>query len=332
MSQPDTPTPKNPFEPADPLTPAADAGAGGPELDPAGTVPADLPKPQEPLLPPAAPDAGNAPLPPAAPGTPTPPAAPEGARPAPEYGEYAPEGWSWDPETGTAGTGGSGEAQQPGAASPTGNAPVAKTLPNVPHNLGVGSRPAGPRNRRGPAPQAPAASGSAPQRPAAAPGAPAPYVQQQPMPAPPVGGYAPMAPGQFGPEAPRKRTGDRITTAILLAVGAIANFFFAQMFFALEPTFAQLFEMYGLGEFTAPAAIGALSTVGAITMLSLWALALVGSLLLIRAGKPSWYVPVIAAVLSVIALFIILGLATQSVPELFTAIQEMGVILPSVAP
>ena len=124
-----------------------------------------------------------------------------------------------------------------------------------------------------------------------------------------------MAPGQFGPEAPRKRTGDRITTAILLAVGAIANFFFAQMFFALEPTFAQLFEMYGLGELTAPAAIGALSTVGAITMLSLWALALVGSLLLIRAGKPSWYVPVIAAVLSVIALFIILGLATQSVPR-----------------
>ena len=350
MSNQDTPSPENRFEPRDPMSSRAEGVDGGPELAP-GTAPeaapvtpeptapaspepaASLtPEPVEPLLPPPAPNADQAPLPPQVatpPERPAPSPAPEDARPAPEFGEYAPEGWSWDPETGTEGTGGSAAAPGTIGAGATGSAPVSPTLPNVPHNLGVGARPTSGRGRRGPAPAAPSEQ---PKQPAASGNRPAPYVQQQQTPAPPPGGYAPLAPGQFGPPQQPKRRGDRIATAILLAFGALANFFFAQMFFALESTFAQLYEIYELGEFTAPASVGTLSIVGAISMLSLWALALVGSLLLIRAGKPSWFVPLIAGVLSIVLLFVLLGVAVQAVPELFTAIQEIGVVLPSVAP
>ncbi|XPP26659.1 MAG: DUF6264 family protein [Leucobacter sp.] len=52
----------------------------------------------------------------------------EAAKPAPEYGEYAPEGWSWSPDDGKPAS----EASTPAAAPARSG-----QLPGIPHNLGV---------------------------------------------------------------------------------------------------------------------------------------------------------------------------------------------------
>lgn len=237
------------------------------------------------------------------------PAAPEPApteRPRPAFGEYAPEGWAWQPPTAAdtpgqdpaaaaasphtqpAGTaapqfgsnlpGGAPSAQPPGAANAR-----PRTVAGVPHNLGVGQ-----------------------QRPGT----------QQPF-TPPANVQGPTS-DQTPPVAPvKKRRGDRIATIVLLVLGALGALNFAAALLILPQTFALMAEAFEIADWTAPASLATIGTVGVFVVLGLYAVVLIYSVQRMRRGKLAFLVPLIGGVIALIVVLVIMGIATSQAPELF---------------
>lgn len=219
----------------------------------------------------------------------------EKKRPKPEYGEYAPEGWV-SPVTGEP------VAPSPSTepAAPTesvaGQTQLAHTqstgkstassgrLDGVPHNLGVSK-----------ATQAQETASETPQHP---------------------------KPNSVS--ARMNRPADRIATVMLLAFGAYGALNSASAFMNLQQVFEQIFAVYDLGTFTAPEWFGALSTIGWISQLAVWAITLILSIQLMRRKRMAFYIPLVGAVIAFLITLVLMMIALSAAPELVTYVSEHG--------
>ena len=247
-------------------------------------------------------------------------------RPRPQYGEYA------EPEAGTpespAQPGGdptdSAATTPPPAvdASPVG-APVAvplpvpgplstsNRLPGVPHNLGV----------RGDGASAPA---RAPQ-----PGEP----YRAADPAPPSGQAnttnASTASASTTPAADQAapapaRGADRIITVALLALGGYFALSMALSLSQFPTEFAKIAGDLGLTDFTAAPQVRVIGTVGAILVLSIYALVLIFSIRRLRARKLTFWAPLAAGVLAWVIFFVLFGVGLSQSPELWQELMQVA--------
>lgn len=236
------------------------------------------------------------------------------AKPAPkrpQYGEMAPEGWV-NPVTGEPAVAAEAAAEATtvlsSASGPTSTAtPTSKSdtssLSGVPHNLGVSTH--------APAKTASSHHGQPPAQNSSNADAPAAEVTtSQPE-------------KTRGAKQPPRR--DRIFTIILLAFGALGALNLGDAFMQLSQSAAQLYALYDIGTFTAPEWLGTASTIGWISMLSIWAVSLILSIQLIQRGKLSFYIPLAGAVLSFIVLIVIMSIVVvNGMPELMTYVQTNG--------
>lgn len=241
-------------------------------------------------------------------------------RPQPEYGEYA-EGF--DPES-TAETGSGnltdnsdstpGNTGYEGAHEVDPGTPA--QLTGVPHNLGIGvqqihSYPES--SPQAPVSDAPRTDNLEDSRTSGAPTVISPYQQQnqqnQPPPAPAI------AEGQAKP-----LRADRIFTIVLLGLGALGALNMGASAMNLRGSLVMIARAVDIEPSTFPSSLSVLSAVGAITVLSVYAVTLLFSVYRIRAKKPAFWVPIVGAVLAFISLSIIVGVAVSQIPGLAESI------------
>lgn len=236
-------------------------------------------------------------------------------RPRPQYGEYAPD---YDPDAATTGSGDSPEAT-PTAES--GSQAVPPQLDGVPHNLGISS---------GGGSSVPTASPATPQQPVSGNDVPrgAPTAGPPPGYTPPphdVGVHqhagSPATPQPFG-QAPRSgaatRTGDRIFTIVLLAIGALGAINLGLSMRSLGTQLHIIADAAGLDGFVVPPSMIVLQNVGAITVLTVYAITLLWSIQRMRAKKLAFWVPLAGGVLAFIVTMVISLIAVFMVPDLIT--------------
>lgn len=234
-------------------------------------------------------------------------------RPRPQYGEYAaiplPSEQSEQTTTHASGetvdaTQGNAEAELAasfGEASPAQSvdrAPSASyggprqstpgPIPGVPHNLGAG-------NDRQPFDQARASE---------------PQFAQQPN----TPSHVPAT------EQPKPKGADRIVTIILLVIGGYSALSLAFTLMQLPMEFARIADALQLENYSAPASLGVLGTVGAVLVLALFAFVVIFSLRRLRARKMTFWVPLVAGVVSWIIFFIVFFVGVGQSPELWNAL------------
>ncbi|QBE48333.1 DUF6264 family protein [Leucobacter triazinivorans] len=224
------------------------------------------------------------------------------ARPAPAYGELAPEGWEWKPPADPASDAPAGVSAAAATGSPSpGSSPIA----GVPHNLGAGGSAAAPNST-------PASVPAAAQRGA---GEPAPYRAAEPQPAP-----APAPAPQ--PGAPKPRLADRVITIILLVIGAFGALNSAASFFSLESQLRLTANMIGIESPEVAPWVGTLGLVSGLAMLLLYAVTLIFSIQRMRARKIAFWVPLAAGAAAVIIALIIPMIAMGGAPEIMQQIEN----------
>ena len=190
----------------------------------------------------------------AAEGVPTPPPAPRDERPRPQYGEYAPEGWTWQP---------------PPGETTSDPAPQMAT-------------PAPPRAERAPS----AASVDRSMRP--------------------------------------ERPADRAVTILLLVVGVLGVWLSIGVLQALPDSMQLLHTQEGIDPYTPGPEIPGLILIGSIVQVVIWVVAAVGSIALIRARRPSFWLPLAGGVLAAIALFVCTAIALSGDPALIEQLTTTG--------
>ena len=272
-------------------------------------------------------------------------------RPRPQYGEYAPEGWSWTPPSDE---GSSASAAPPsageGSATPTAGGAQPARVNGVPHNLGAGAakpaRGAGKaskRSSRSGQSAAPTADGTDTSRRETRAGQPEPEraTPEQaaahtprkyrddaappatrptapPAAAPATPRYEPSAAG-----APRVRTGDRVVTIILLAIGAFGAFNMSSSMFNLGPQLSMSASLVGADGATPPGWAGTVGTITGLFVLLVWALNLLFSIQRMRAGKRAFWVPLAAAGIAMVPAIIVLTAAMLQTPEIVEQLTAM---------
>lgn len=270
-------------------------------------------------------------------------------RPAPRFGEYAD---TVAPEQSSPAQ--SSPAAQPAPPSSTPNtAPSAAApqqsstpLPGVPHNLGVANtvQPNLPQ----PTQAQPEATEAQPAQASSAAlntqtnqgepyrAAPPPEVAaavQQPMQQSAEhdqqGQVPAMVPPTLPPVAPTATSkprgqADRIITMLLLGFGALGALISAMALYQMPATLLQAGVLLGAESVTIDPAVRTLGIVGALVILTLYALTLIFSIQRVRAGKLTFWVPLSAGVLAAIITMIVTFIALTTTPELLTVAQEPG--------
>ncbi|GAA2843823.1 hypothetical protein FB468_3284 [Leucobacter komagatae] len=271
--------------------------------------------PQEPQAAPApqAPETSQAPAAP-----PTPPAPPaRDTRPKPEFGEYAPEGWEWKPEGAEQAAGSAAAAtRQPvvGQAGGQGST-TPPTVQGVPHNLGAGiARP----SRQAPA-QAPAQTQGGAGAPYRGPSqSQAPGQQPGPQQARQFQGAAPGTPGYVKPT----NMGDRIVTILLLVFGGFGALQSAFVMMGLSTMFNVMEGAPGISEITPPAWADLTGKAVGLALLVLYGLVLVFSIRRMRAGKITFWAPLVAGVVAFIVVMAVVAAAMMQTPELVEVLRD----------
>lgn len=278
------------------------------------------------------------------------PQQPRDTRPRPQYGEYAPEGWTWTPpgeESGGSGPAASGQVPGSGAQAPSGSR--SGRVDGVPHNLGAGSAKPARGSRRGQASandRAKGAESSAPQgKPSGAKPAPERATPEQaaahtprryrddaatPPQAPPAAPQvaAPsQAPTAQGARPVRK--GDRIVTIILLVIGAYGAFSISSGMFNLAPQLMLNASMLDVETMTLPEWTGTAGTITGLFVLLVWALNLLFSIQRMRAGKLAFWVPLVAAVIALVPVFIVMSVVLFQTPEVIEQFSTMPTPAPT---
>lgn len=233
-------------------------------------------------------------------------------RPRPLYGEYAPEGPSND-----------SDEQPPENTRATESSSLSPQLDGVPHNLGIGASRAGtPPVTATPPAGPPVSHPSTSQPPASTSGAPTagpppgqdPASEQFRQPAPAAfQGTAATAPTS-------NRIADRIVTIVLLVFGALGALNFGTAMLSLGTQLHMFANIAGIENFTVPPAVGTLQTVGAIAILSIYAITLIWSIQRMRARRIAFWVPLSGGVLAFITTMIVAMIAVSFAPELITNI------------
>ena len=243
-------------------------------------------------------------------------------RPRPQYGEYA------EPAAGTtdapaansdsiepSDTSASAPASPPAttmpAATPSTAPPAPATpsrLPGVPHNLGV--------------------KGDGAVRPARAPQLGEPYRAADPAQSADAANTE-AAPAQAAAQAAvtqpaRPRAADRIITIALLVLGGYFALSMAFSLSQLPAEFAKIAGELGIADFTAPPQVQTIGTVGAILVLSLYALVLIFSIRRLRARKLTFWAPLAAGVLAWVLFFVLFAVSLGQSTELWQELMQIA--------
>lgn len=237
--------------------------------------------------------------------TPAPPAS--SARPRPAFGEYAPEGWEWKPE-------GADQPASPNAPSTPAARPASGAIAGVPHNLGAANGGSGSGATATSAPRPERSAGSQ------TPGDPVPYRATEAPSAPP----AAFAMTSVAPT--KSRTGDRVVTIVLLALGALGALNVAYSLMALPSILIMYSDAFEIEDFEVPAWVNTLGLVSALAILALYAVVLIFSIRRMRARKVTFWVPLSAGVVAFIAATTISMIAVAAVPELLSAMSAPDAI------
>ncbi|MEV1130404.1 DUF6264 family protein [Agromyces sp. NPDC049794] len=169
-------------------------------------------------------------------------------RPRPQYGEYAPEGWSWQP-------------------------------------------PAGEQTSD-PAPQ---------------------------MATPPVRPAAGAAAASARDARPDRR-GDRIATIALLVLGLLGAWLSVGVLQAMPESMQLLHSQQGLEPFTPGPELSGLILTGSIVQVVLWVATALGSFALMRAGRLSFWLPLVGGAVAAIVLFAFTVVAILGDPALLDSL------------
>jgi hypothetical protein len=187
----------------------------------------------------------------------TPPAPPD-ERPRPQYGEYAPEGWTWTPPPGE-----TTSDPAPQMATPP--------APRAPHT---------------PTAHAVAAASAREHRPV--------------------------------------RPADRAVTILLLVIGVLGAWLSIGVLQALPESMQLLHTQEGIDPYTPGPEIPGLILIGSILQVVIWVVAAAGSIALLRARRPSFWLPLAAGVLAAIALFVCTAIALSGDPALIDQLTTTG--------
>jgi hypothetical protein len=197
-------------------------------------------------------------------------------RPRPQYGEYAPEGWTWKPAEGEHTSDPAPQMHTPRSSAATRRADAAAHAPE-------------------PAPAPPT-----PDRPLAAA-----------RPAHPL---------------------DRMITIALLVLGALGAWNTAVSLQQMPQQIQQAYTMIGVGDFTPPAWLPTVATIGVIVQLALYAAVLGLSLLQLRAGRLAFWIPLVGGTVSVILTFVLLAVVMFSDPAYQAFLQSATSATPTPTP
>ncbi|KAB1657913.1 hypothetical protein F8O01_06440 [Pseudoclavibacter chungangensis] len=131
-----------------------------------------------------------------------------------------------------------------------------------------------------------------------------------------------------------RRRSDRMVGIMLLAVGILATITNMVMFTenSLAMTFASFYEQYGVGAYTRPDGLTALSLVGILGHPAIYAIALYLTLIRWRAGKRAAWIPVLGAVLATLFSFALIMLGIMMHPELVQALTAAAQQTPAPTP
>ena len=179
------------------------------------------------------------------PGVPAASPAPHEERPRPQFGEYAPEGWTWQP-------------------------PAGETTSD-------------------PAPQLP-------------------------TPPPPPSARA-VAAASAREERPARPT-DRAITMLLLVIGVLGVWLSVGVLQAMPESIQLLHTQEGIEPYTPGPEIPGLILIGSIVQIVIWVIAAVGSIALMRARRPSFWLPIAAGAIAAIALVVCTAIALSGDPAL----------------
>jgi hypothetical protein len=172
--------------------------------------------------------------------------APRDERPRPQYGEYAPEGWTWQPPPGE-----TTSDPAPQMATPT-----------------------PPRAERAPS----AASVDRSMRP--------------------------------------ERAADRAVTILLLVIGVLGVWLSIGVLQALPDSMQLLHTQEGIDPYTPGPEIPGLILTGSIVQIVIWVAAALGSVALMRARRPSFWLPIAGGCIAAIALVVFTAIALSGDPAL----------------
>jgi Family of unknown function (DUF6264) len=187
------------------------------------------------------------------PGVPAASPPPREERPRPQFGEYAPEGWTWQPPAGET-------TSDPAPQLPTPPAP--------------------------PSPRALAAASAREERPA--------------------------------------RPTDRAVTMLLLVIGVLGVWLSIGVLQAMPDSIQLLHTQEGIEPYTPGPEIPGLILTGSIVLIVIWVITAVGSVALMRARRPSFWLPIAGGVIAAIALIVFTAIALSGDPALIEQLTTTG--------
>ncbi len=123
-------------------------------------------------------------------------------------------------------------------------------------------------------------------------------------------------------QSPR-RSLDRIVTVFLLAFGAVSVIGGASNFVNLSETLSETMQRFGAGEYQATAQTAGIGIALLVSQILFWLAAAVISYRRIVRHKLTWWVPVLAGVLSFVVLTVLLGSLLMSDPAFIASIPNV---------
>ena len=124
-----------------------------------------------------------------------------------------------------------------------------------------------------------------------------------------------MSPAAAPPiPAVKSRRGDRIAAVALLAFGFFNVVTGIPGWLRLPDSLQLAYDQLGVGEYEAVELASAIGIAALVTQIVLWLAALGITVALIRAGRVSWWVPLAAGVIAIIATSVLIGIAIMSDP------------------
>ena len=148
-----------------------------------------------------------------------------------------------------------------------------------------------------------------------------------PAPATPVAPAAPAAPPRgflsdaslsaaSGRLARPDRPADRVVTILLLVIGVLGAWLSVGVLQALPQSMQLLHTQEGIEAYTPGPEIPGLILAGSIVQVVLWVVTAIGSIALIRARRPSFWLPLVGGGVAAIALFVFILVAITGDPVL----------------
>lgn len=118
---------------------------------------------------------------------------------------------------------------------------------------------------------------------------------------------------------------DRIITIVLLAMGALNVIFSVPSFFDLGAAFASTFDAMGIpGEFTNTPAADMWGGIAGVLLLATYLITALAAWRRLRAGKLSWWIPVVGAVVAYVLIVLCLSVPLASDPAFQEYIRSMA--------